>query len=306
MNWNRRNFIKVGSILVPATMLGGFSCVAGDRKAEAESTDSLKTLNTDSMEEAVKSKFGIQLYTLRDIMPKDPTGVIKQLASFGYSQIENYEGPKGLWWGMTPEEMKRFLDGEGLHMISTHLNANKKFEEKLEQAQKVGLKYMIAPWVGPQKSIDKFREIAEQFNKWGELCKEAGMRFAYHNHAYSFEKVDGEYPQAVMMDSTDPELVDFEMDVYWVVVGGQDPLEWMKKYPGRFKLAHIKDREKIASEGDKHVTCDLGTGSIDYKKLIPASREYGMEVFLLEQEQYKTSKPIDAAKIGAEYLKKAI
>src|SRR5690606_16975749 len=130
------------------------------------------------------------------------------------------------------------------------------------EAAEIGMAYLIDPWVGPQKSIDDFKRIADTFNERGRICRQNGIRFAYHNHGYSFQAVDGQLPQDVMMQNTDPELVDFQMDVYWIVTAGQDPNHWFKKYPGRWKLSHLKDREKNASASKEDATCVLGTGSI--------------------------------------------
>jgi sugar phosphate isomerase/epimerase len=179
--------------------------------------------------------FGLQLYSLRDVLPKDPKGVLKQVASFGYKQIEGYEGEKGIYWGMKNTEFKSFLDDLGMKMISSHCNYKQDLERKADEAAAIGMKYLMCPYLGPQKSLDAFKQAAETFNKSGEICKQRGLRFAYHNHDYSFKQVEGQYPQDVMMQNTDKALVDFEMDMYWVVAAGQDPVVWLNKYPGRFK-----------------------------------------------------------------------
>jgi hypothetical protein len=103
-----------------------------------------------------------------------------------------------------------------MKMISSHCNINNKFEEKAADAASIGMKYLICPYLGPQKTIDDFKKAADNFNAKGEICKKNGLRFAYHNHGYSFQALDGQMPQDVMMQNTDPSLVDFEMDMYWV------------------------------------------------------------------------------------------
>jgi sugar phosphate isomerase/epimerase len=248
------------------------------------------------------SAFGLQLYSLRDDLPKDPKGVLKQVASFGYKQVEGFEGSKGMFWGMTNLEFKKYLDDLGMTMISSHCDINKNFEQKANEAAAIGMKYLICPHIGPQKSLDDFKKFADEFNKRGEICKKAGIRFAYHNHDYSFALQDGQYPQDVMMKNTDAATVDFEMDMYWVVTAGQDPLEWMKKYPNRFKLCHIKDRTKNSTE--KADTCTLGTGSIDYPAIVPQAKKLGMKYFIVEQEKYAGTTPLKSAKDDAVYMKK--
>ena len=133
----------------------------------------------------------------------------------------------------------------------------------------------------------------------GEIANDLGLRFAYHNHAYSFEELEGELPQDVMMENTDPELVEYQMDIYWVVAAGHDPAEWMQKYPGRFTTCHVKD----LAPGDEPESTVLGTGSIDFTKLLPVAAEYGMEEFIVEQEVYTGTTPIDAIRDNATYMK---
>lgn len=248
--------------------------------------------------------FGIQLYTLRDIIGKDTKDVLKSLAGFGYKQIEGYEGPKGLFWGMTNKELKSYLDSLGMSMISSHCNWTQDFERKAAQAGEIGMKYLICPYLGPQKSIDDFKKAADNFNKAGEICKKNGLRFAYHNHGYSFMNQDGQFPQDVMMAGTDPSLVDFEMDIYWVVTAGADPEAWLKKYPNRWKLCHIKDRGKNFKAGDPDASVDLGTGSINFKKIAKAAKSAGMKYYIVEQERYDNTTSIKAAEVGAAYMKK--
>lgn len=248
--------------------------------------------------------FGLQLWTLREDMPKDPKGVLKQVASFGYKQIEGFEGPKGIFWGMKNTEFKKLMDDLGMKFIASHCDINKDFEKKADEAAEIGMKYLIAPWLGPQKKIDDFKKFAETFNQRGEVCKKHGLRFGYHNHDYGFVPLDGQLPQDVLMQNTDKNLVDFEMDIYWVVTAGQDPIAWFEKYPGRFKLCHIKDRKKGASASQKDVSVDLGTGSIDFEKILKEAKKKGMQYYIVEQEAYEGTTPVAAAKADAEYLKK--
>lgn len=259
---------------------------------------------TENTESKLKS-FGLQLYTLRDDIPKDPKGVLKQVASFGYKQIESYEGDEGMgmFWGMTNKEFKSYLDTLGMTMIASHCDIAKDFERKAAEAAEIGMKYLICPWKGPQKSIETFKHFAADFNLKGEICKKHGIRFAYHNHDYSFELVDGQYPQDVMMNYTDHSLVDFEMDMYWVVTAGQDIETWLKKYPDRFRLCHVKDRQKGATPSNKDASCDLGTGSIDYNNILKTAAKLGIEYYIVEQEKYTGTTPLKAAESCAAYMK---
>jgi sugar phosphate isomerase/epimerase len=250
------------------------------------------------------NKFGVQLYTLRDVLPNDPKGVLKQIASFGYKQIESYEGKDGMFWGMSSADFKKYMDELGMKIVSSHCDMNKDFDKKAADAAAIGMKYLICPWVGPQKTMDDFKKLADTFNKKGEICRKNGIRFAYHNHDYSFKSMDGQMPQDVMMKSTNPDTVDFEMDIYWVVTAGQDPIEWFKKYPNRFKACHVKDRAKNPGTDNGKNSVDLGTGSIDFSKILNSASNLGMKYFIVEQEAYPNGTSLQAVQVDAEYMRR--
>jgi len=254
--------------------------------------------------EAAKLKnFGIQLWSVRDDLAKDPKEVLKQLASYGYTQIESFEGKGGMFWGMTNSEFKTYMDQLGMKIISSHCDINKDFEKKAAEAAAIGMKYLICPYKGPQKDLDAFKKFAEEFNQKGEICKKNGIRFAYHNHDYSFANMNGEMGQDIMMKNTDPKLVDFELDMYWVVAAGQDIEAWLKKYPTRFRLCHVKDRKKGAPLTDKDESVVVGTGSINYPKILKTAKKYGMEYYIVEQEKWEGTTPMQAAQADAVYMK---
>jgi len=254
-------------------------------------------------ENAKLKNFGIQLWSVRDDLGKDPKGVLKQLASYGYKQIESFEGGKGIFWGMSNTEFKSYMDELGMKIISSHCDINKDFEKKVADAAAIGMKYLICPYKGPQKDLDAFKKFADEFNQKGEICKKNGIRFAYHNHDYSFAVMNGEMGQDIMMKNTDANLVDFEMDMYWVVAAGQDIEAWLKKYPKRFRLCHVKDRKKGAAATDKDASCDLGTGSIDYPKILKSAKKAGVQYFIVEQEKWEGTTPLQAAATDARYMK---
>lgn len=285
---NRRDFLKTTGTLTSGLLIA----------RSAFSMDEPFTSNA-----AIK-KFGLQLYSLRDDLPKDPKGVLKQVASFGYKQVESFEGKQGMFWGMTNKEFKTYMDELGMTIVSSHCNMNTDFETKAAQAGEIGMKYLICPYLGPQKSIDDYKKAAEKFNACGDICKKNGLRFAYHNHGYSFNAIDGVLPQDVMMQNTDATLVDFQMDIYWVVTAGADPIAWINKYPGRFKLCHIKDRKKGADAKDTDASTDVGTGGIDFKKILKTASGKGMQYYIVEQERYDNSTPLKSAAVDAAYMKK--
>jgi len=224
--------------------------------------------------------FGIQLWTVKQALYKDTMGVLTHLSKSGYKQI---------------------LDDLGMQMVSSHCNNTQDFERKAAQAAEIGMKYLICPHKGAQKSIDNFKQFSDEFNACGEITKKNGLRFAYHNHDYSFVPMDGIVPQDLMIKSTNPDTVDFEMDMYWTVAAGVDPIAYMKKFPNRFKLVHVKDMA-TTSTGTKE-SCIVGKGSIDYKSLLPQAAAQGVKYYFVEQEAYTGTTELDCAKDDAAYLK---
>jgi sugar phosphate isomerase/epimerase len=244
--------------------------------------------------------FGLQLWTVKEDMAKDAKGTLKKIASYGYKQIESFEGSQGMFWGLGHNDFKKYMDELGMKIVSTHCNIQVDFERKAAEAAEIGMKYLICPYKGPQKSIDDFKKIADEFNKSGEICKKNGIRFAYHNHDYSFKAMNGVMPQDVMIENTDKELVDFEMDIYWVVATGTDPIAYFKKYPNRFRLCHIKDLIRTAKD---HESCHLGKGTIDFKSILKAGTENGLKYYIVEQEAFTGTNPLESAEVDAAYLK---
>lgn len=283
MKQSRRSFLKTSGMLASGLAIGSLPFLKSCTAAEVE-----------------YAPFGLQLYTLRDVIGDDPEGIITQVAEFGYKQIESYEGRQGMFWGMGNTGFKQFLDDLGVEMISTHANVFQNFEQKVEDLAEIGVPNIVSPWIGPQETMDDYKSYAEQFNRMGEIANNAGLRFSYHNHAYTFDELEGEIPQDVLMRETDPDLVDYQMDIFWVVAGGHDPIEWMRKYPGRFTSSHVKDYQEFNGERE---SVNLGTGTIDFAEVLAVGRETGMVWNIVEQEAYRDTTPIDAVRANAEYMK---
>ena len=226
-----------------------------------------------------------------------------------------------MFWGMPPKEFKKLMDDLGMKIISSHVDNTKDFEKKAAEASSIGMEYLICGWKGPQKSIDDYKKFANEFNSSGEICKKNNLRFAYHNHDYSFKTLDGQIPQDVMMQNTDPNLVDFQMDIYWVVYAGVNPIDYFNKFPNRFKLAHVKDFKKFANpvvpkippnltpeqikalpEPQLGESCTLGQGSIDFKSVLAAGRKKGLKYTIVEQEAFTGTTILDAVKADAMYM----
>lgn len=252
---------------------------------------------------AKQHAFGIQLWSVKQALLQDPLTVLKQLSENGYQKIESFEGAKGMFWGMKNTEFKKHLDALGMKLVSSHCNDTgdlKSFERKAAEAGEIGIKYLICAFKGPQKSLDNFKKFVDEFNACGEIAKKHGLRFAYHNHDYSFKAMDGVVPQDLMMDGTNPDLVDFEMDMYWTVAAGIDPVAYMDKHPNRFKLVHVKDLTKTATGIE---SCVIGKGTIDYKSLLPKVAKRGVKHMIVEQEAYTGTNELDAARDDAAYVK---
>ena len=236
-------------------------------------------------------------------MIKNPKETLAQVASFGYKYVEGYEGDLGLFWGMSNIEFKNYLDNLGLEMIASHCgdtNNLESFKAKCDQAAEVGIDYLICPWAGKEISISAFQNLAETFNKCGQIAKQSGISFAYHNHAYSFKKIDGIYLQDILMNETDKNLVDFELDIYWVVASGEDPKVWFDKYPGRFTHSHVKDYKELPN--NKYESCTLGRGSIDFPSILAHGKEKGLKFFIVEQEAYTGTSQLESAKDNYNYM----
>jgi len=303
MKLDRRKFIKyTGAIATCSVVFPSIGCQDAKKSFKKGFEQGVKE-GLEAKKDSSLEKFGIQLYTLRDVIDEDPKGILKQLSEYGFKQIESYDGDQGMFWNMGHKDFKTYLDDLGLTLISSHCNINENFEEKAAQAAAIGMKYLVCPYIGPQTSVEAWQKVTDRFNACGEICKKNGIRFAYHNHAYSFKAFSGMIPHDFMMENTDPELVDHQMDIYWVVTGGADPIEYLERYPNRFKLCHVKDRMKNAGD-ERTASCDLGTGIIDFPKILKVAEDNGMEYFIMEQERYDNSTPMKSAEAGAKYLSK--
>ncbi len=295
---NRRKFIKLSSAVGVGAFLPLQFCTSPKTEEGAG-----EVTETPDAGQTTLSDFGLQLYSVKENMAEDPVETIKKVAGFGYTQIEGFDGGKGIFWGMTNTEFKNLTDDVGLNFIASHADTFNNLNQQAADAGAIGMEYLICPWVGPQKSMDDFKRLADEFNKMGQVCKDNGIRFAYHNHGYTFVDLEGQVPQNHLMENTDPDLVDFEMDIYWVKTAGFDPEEYIKKYPNRFKLGHIKDKDKSLDPSEANGSTVIGTGSLDFKSILKTGKENGMEYFIVEQERFEGTSPMEAAEKNAAYMK---
>jgi sugar phosphate isomerase/epimerase len=249
---------------------------------------------------------GIQLYMVREDMKKDPAGTLKKLGEMGYTQIESFGGDDGIFWGKSNKEFNNMAKENGLTLISSHYEGNNDgFEKTAALSAEIGMKYLIYPWKGPQKSIDDFKRIADEFNGYGAICKKNGLRFAYHPHDYPYKKVDGQLPINVLLDNTDPDLVDYEMDIYYTITEGLDPEYYIKKYKPRFRLCHMRDvmKVRLPAGSKEESACDLGDGIINYKQLLSTALKNGMLYFFVEQSRLFHETALQSAAVNEKYLR---
>lgn len=306
MSNNRREFLRLSAVLASGLVLPFYSCSSGNNSEQQQAADTLAGNNTTAANTgSVIERFGIQLWTVKEQMAKDPRETLKQLSSYGYKQIESFDGQSGIFWGMTNKEFKDYVESLGMTLVSTHTQANdvKDFEQKVAKCAEVGMKYAIDPHEGAQATLDDYKRMAERFNQYGEICRKHGIRFAYHNHEYTFNEVEGVIPQNLLLEQTDKNLVDFELDMYWVAAAGLDADQHIKQHTGRYKLGHVKDRMKGVEAGEREASTELGKGAINYASLLRTAKDNGMEYFIVEQERFDNSDPLASSQQNAEFMK---
>jgi sugar phosphate isomerase/epimerase len=261
-----------------------------------------------------KKLVGVQLYSIREDMRKDPQGTLTALAEMGYKYVEhaNYIGRK--FYGWEAKEFKKRLDDLGMKMPSGHTvmgklhwdDAKNDFTDlwkyTVEDAAIMGQELVISPSIdmGIRKDKNLLLKYMDIFNKSGELCQKSGMRFGYHNHDFEFsEKQEGELLYDIMLNNTDPTLVAQQLDIGNMINGGGVPAEVMKKFPGRFVSMHVKDEVPSSAGHEKFESTVLGKGSgqIDVQALVKlGDKEGGTKHFIIEQESYQGLKPLDCMK----------
>ena len=264
-----------------------------------------------------KTDIGLQLYTLRDAMQKDPMGTLARVAKMGYTTMEGatYTG-SGLFYGMAPAAFAKELKKTGLTMPSSHYRLGEEqekgqpvqgtmlhgWDKAVDDAAQVGVKYMVCAYLSDAErgGLDHYKYVADQLNKAGERCKKAGIQLCYHNHDFEFIAQDGKMPYDLLL-AADKELVKMELDLYWATKAGQDPVALFKKHPGRFPLWHVKDMDKTPARN----FTEVGNGSIDFKRIFAQSKLSGMKYFFVEQDQTPGS-PFDSIQKSITHIKRTL
>ena len=323
MHTSRRSFLQQTGLIAAGMMLPGCISKATGNKALPE-------------------KIGLQLYTLRDQLAKDPKGTLAKVAAIGYNEVETfygYEGPadKGLFWGLTPKELGAVLKQHNLVTPSGHYQLNDYLTRgngkddalapQIRLATELGQQYFVVPvlplslW-DKQLGADDYKFMAAQLNKAGELCKAANMKIGYHNHFWEFKKLSDSSSTGyeIMLKETDPSLVTFELDLFWAEKAGHDPIALFKEAPGRFFAWHVKDMDKnntgsLTAAGTENKTsaellsgvtfAEVGTGSINFKKIFAQAQLAGVKHLFVEQDKI-TIDPFTSVTESYNYLKNVL
>jgi sugar phosphate isomerase/epimerase len=301
MQTSRRTFIKsgamiaLGAAILPRTALASFK-------------------------PAGNGMIGIQLYSVRDDMMKDPKGSLDQLSKMGYVYVEHANYVKEKFYGFSAPEFRKILDDLGLKMISGHTVMGKQhwdetkkdfsdsWKKTVEDAAVLGQKWVISPSMDDsmRKTYDDFKKYMDIFNKSGELCKKSGMKFGYHNHDFEFsEKLNGEKLFDIIMKSIDPNLVALQLDMGNLYNGGAVALDIMNQFPGRFEIVHVKDEIAAKGSNEKYESTILGEGIVNTQKVCElAKTKGGTKCYIIEQESYGDKTPMFCAKADLDIMKK--
>lgn len=262
-------------------------------------------LNTIRLSAApLRLPIGLQLYSVRELLPRDFDGTLRQVRAAGYTEVE-----AASYYNKTAAEFKKSMDDAGLRCISTHHPMDllrPHLDEYIEYGKALGLEYMICPSPahkdpaarGPL-TLDDWRWTAGELNRIGQKVKAAGITFGYHNHGPEFGSEGGVVFYDELLRLTDPRLVIFEMDCGWVASAGRNPVDYLSKTPERFPLLHVKDMVKGAN-GQFHSTV-MGRGVVDYRPILRAAT--GMKHYFIEQEEFDMD-TMTALKLDADYMKK--
>lgn len=290
MKSSRRTFIKTGAMAVAAAAILRQKAFASEKVAG-------RTV-------------GLQLYSVRDEMQKDPLGTLKQLAAMGYVFLEHANYVDRKFYGYAAPEFKKVLDDLGMKMVSGHTvfglqhwdgkDFTDAWKYTLEDAALLKQQYVISPWMDEKMrdSYDNLSKYLDVFNKCGELCMKSGMKFGYHNHDFEFtQKFNEKKVFDIMLEKMDPKLVVVQLDIGNMYNAGAVALEVVKQFPGRFENIHVKDEIKSSGGEAEYESCILGEGVINCKEVVDlATKIGGTTCYIIEQESYQGKKPIDCVK----------
>lgn len=277
---DRRFFVKVVAGAAAGSMFG----VSRGARALAAGVSTGRSLD----------RIGLQLYTVRGLMQNDFAGTLEAVAAAGFAEVE-FAG----YFDHEPEEVRALLERLGLTAPAAHVPLDALRQDlagTIALAQTIGHRYLVCPWLAPAErgSIAGYQKLAAFFNDVGKSCRDADLRFAWHNHDFEFEPIEGTVPFDVLLDETDPELVEFEIDLFWIIEAGSDPLAYFDRYPGRFTLCHVKD---MAADSEM---VDVGAGEIDFKAIFARAGQAGLVHYFVEHDN--PADPLASIKASYDHL----
>nr|WP_229418519.1 MULTISPECIES: sugar phosphate isomerase/epimerase [Allomuricauda] len=260
---------------------------------------------------AQESFGGLALYTVRENMGEDAKATLQKVADAGYAYIEAAGYADGKFYGMTPQDFKSYVESLGLTPVSTHMGGVtlENADQQIADTKAAGFEYFTIPvppmgmftfdpenrTMGMKGTMEDFAEILTTI---GKKCEAAGLKLLYHNHDFEYkDNEDGIKPIVYLLENTDSKYVNFQMDLYWVTRAEADPVSYFEKYPGRFKLWHVKDMDE---EGK---FAPVGEGTIDFKRILDKKDTSGMEKYFVEQDMTWDKKPLEVIKISHKGLK---
>jgi sugar phosphate isomerase/epimerase len=298
MKSSRRSFVKNTALAFAATSILPEFVLAGNKRKELT---------------------GIQLYSVRADMTRDPLDTLKQLSAMGYKHVEHANYVNRKFYGFTVLEFRNILEGMGLKMPSGHTvmgpqhwDETKKdftdtWKHTIEDAAAMGQQFVISPSMDNRykTNYDELKKFMEVFNKCGELCKKSGIKFGYHNHDFEFsQKLNGETMYDIILKSTDPDLVMQQLDTGNLYNGGAKAIDIVNQYPGRFMSVHVKDEIKATEGGEKYESTILGAGIVSLKNVIDMIKKKSKHVhYIIEQEAYQGKTPLECAKENLKIMK---
>lgn len=274
----RRDFITTLGAALGASALGANSAFAAGEDARK------------------LGRVGIQLYTVRSLTSKDLEGTLASLARIGYKEVE-FAG----YFGRTPAQIRTALKTNKLTSPSTHIPlpaSDDSWKKSLDEAKAVGHQWVVVPWLdaAQRPTGDGWGTLADRFNQLATMARARGLKFAYHNHDFELAPAGSSTALDLLLTRTDPKLVDFEMDLYWMVKAGADPLDFFKRYPRRFPLLHVKD----AMAAPERTMVDVGQGTIDFRKIFAKSNQSGAKHMYVEHDN--PADPLQSATTSYKHL----
>lgn len=255
---------------------------------------------------AEPKNIGLQLYSLRDAMRTDVQGTVAKVGEMGYTFVEAAGYRDGQFYGMAPIDFKNLCETNGLLFLGSHTGRDlpeegqwdetmEWWDQCIEAHAEAGVKWIVQPWMGRvgYESLEGLNKYCDYWNAVGEKCNARGIRFGYHNHDKEFTELEGEIIYDFMLRNMDPEKVMFQLDLYWCVVGGKNPVDYFNNYPGRFEIWHIKDKAELGA-----------SGTMDFEAYWAAAKVSGMKYGVVEVEEYNFD-PFESVRISFDYLNNA-